>query len=181
MWTQRTESVLMRSRNLRPCALHVICLLHVNPSGCFALNTTISMQQTLLVFWSQIDHTWQTRELCERIKIHRLTIVVSGEPLISFWNSAASLTYVFHCFSLISFAVSTWVQRTNKVHNITHGITEKGDWPFNPLNAELNPTCYLLALLAHHFLYVSRIRVISLTLRLLMSYIYIYIYIYIWH
>ena len=47
----------------------------------------------------------------------------------------------------------------------------------NPLNAELNPICYLLALLgAHHFLHVSRIRVKSLTLRLLMSYIYIYIY-----
>ena len=45
---------------------------------------------------------------------------------------------------------------------------------FNPLNAELNPICYLLALLAHHFLHVSRIRVKSLTLRLLMSYIYIY-------
>ena len=45
----------------------------------------------------------------------------------------------------------------------------------NPLNAELNPICYLLALLgAHHFLHVSRIRVKSLTLRLLMSYICIY-------
>jgi len=43
----------------------------------------------------------------------------------------------------------------------------------NPLNAELNPICHLLALLgAHHFLHVSRIRVKSLTLRLLMSYIY---------
>jgi len=31
---------------------------------------------------------------------------------------------------------------------------------FNPLNAELNPICYLLALLgAHHILHVSRIRV----------------------
>jgi len=30
---------------------------------------------------------------------------------------------------------------------------------FNPLNAELNPICYLLALLPHHFLHVSRIRV----------------------
>ena len=46
----------------------------------------------------------------------------------------------------------------------------------NPLNAELNPICYLLALLAHHFLHVSRIRVKSLTLSLLMSYIYIYIW-----
>ena len=43
---------------------------------------------------------------------------------------------------------------------------------FNPLNPELNLICYLLALLAHHFLHVSRIRVKSLTLRLLMSYTY---------
>jgi len=43
----------------------------------------------------------------------------------------------------------------------------------NPLKPELNPICYLLALLgAHHFLHVSRIRVKLLTLRLLMSYIY---------
>ena len=49
---------------------------------------------------------------------------------------------------------------------------------FNPLKPELNPICYLLALLAHHFLHVSRISVKSLTFRRLMSYIYIYIYIY---
>ena len=42
----------------------------------------------------------------------------------------------------------------------------------NPLNPELYLICYLLALLAHHFLHVSTIRVKSLTLRLLMSYIY---------
>ena len=36
----------------------------------------------------------------------------------------------------------------------------------NPLNPELNPICYLLALLlgAHYFLHVSRIRVKLLTL-----------------
>ena len=45
----------------------------------------------------------------------------------------------------------------------------------NPLNPELNPIYYLLALLgAHHFLHVSRIRVKSLTLTVLMSYIYIW-------
>jgi hypothetical protein len=44
----------------------------------------------------------------------------------------------------------------------------------NPLSPELNPICYLLALFAHDFLHVSRIRVKSLTLRLLMSYIYIH-------
>ena len=43
----------------------------------------------------------------------------------------------------------------------------------NPLSPELNPSCYLLALLgAHHFLHVSRIRVRLLTFKLLMSYIY---------
>ena len=53
--------------------------------------------------------------------------------------------------------------------------TSKSNLEFNPLNTELNPICYLLALLgAHHFLHISRIRVKSLTLRLLMSYIYIY-------
>ena len=42
----------------------------------------------------------------------------------------------------------------------------------NPLNPELNPICYLLALLgAHHFLHFSRISVKLLTFRLLMSYI----------
>ena len=47
----------------------------------------------------------------------------------------------------------------------------------NPLNPELNPICYLLALLvAHHFLHYSRISVKLLTFRVLMSYIYIYMY-----
>jgi len=42
----------------------------------------------------------------------------------------------------------------------------------NPLNPELNPIRYLLALLAHHFLHVSNIMGKSLTLRVLMSYVY---------
>ena len=47
------------------------------------------------------------------------------------------------------------------------------EYIFNPQKPELNPICYLLALLgAYHFLHVSRIRVKSLTLGLQMSYIY---------
>jgi len=47
---------------------------------------------------------------------------------------------------------------------------QAGTRVFNPLKPELNPICYLLALLgAHHFLHVSRIRVKLLTFRLLMS------------
>jgi len=45
-------------------------------------------------------------------------------------------------------------------------LEEKSCVMFNPLKPELNPICYLLALLgAHHFLHVSRIRVKLLTLR----------------
>ena len=45
-----------------------------------------------------------------------------------------------------------------------------GAHDINPLKPELNPICYLLALLgAHHFLHISRIRVKLLTFRLLMS------------
>ena len=68
-------------------------------------------------------------------------------------------------------------QRNFKLHVM---LVASENEEINPLNAELNPVCYLLALLAHHFLHVSRIKVKSLTLRLLMSYIYIYTYIYIW-
>jgi hypothetical protein len=40
----------------------------------------------------------------------------------------------------------------------SYSVSNYGD--INPLNAELNPICHLLALLgAHHILYVSRIRV----------------------
>ena len=64
----------------------------------------------------------------------------------------------------------------------TYQTTSVEDGDINPLSPELNPICYLLALLkAHHFLHVSRIRVRLLILRLLMSYIYIYIYIYMEH
>ena len=46
----------------------------------------------------------------------------------------------------------------------TKGMTQHHKFIYavylNPLNAELNPICHLLALLGvHHFLHVSRIRV----------------------
>jgi len=51
-------------------------------------------------------------------------------------------------------------------------IVDGVDW-INHLNPELNPICYLLALLGvHRFLHVSRIRVKLLTFRRLMSNIY---------
>ena len=53
------------------------------------------------------------------------------------------------------------IAQAAKYYAVAHNICMFSMWNFlNPLNAELNPICYLLALLgAHHFLHVSRIRV----------------------
>ena len=78
------------------------------------------------------------------------------------------------CRDSFTFACQTFsgrLLRTCTYCGQTHSRS-KGATLFNPLKPELNPICYLLALLAHHYLHVSRIRVKSLTLRLLMSYIY---------
>jgi len=68
-------------------------------------------------------------------------------------------------------ACKRWFGKTERKMPLRRQDVE-GKNNINPLNPELNPICYLLALLgAHHFLHVSRVRVKSLTLRLLMSYI----------
>ena len=78
---------------------------------------------------------------------------------MSVWNNSASTGQIFMGFDIWIFFKNLW----------------KSSGFINPLKPELNPICYLLALLGtHHFFHVSRIRVKSLTLRLLMSYIYIY-------
>jgi len=85
------------------------------------------------------------------------------EPWINFGkiNSITKLHLV---------GISTESYYDKRIHNYQKSVNVF--WKINPLNAELNPICYLLALLAHHFLHVSRVRVKSLTLRLLTSYIY---------
>ena len=75
-------------------------------------------------------------------------------------GSSNSPSYL-HIFFLITFLEKAFVRNTLIILCI------------NPLNPELNPICYLLAVLrAHHFLHVSRIRVKLLNFRLLMSYRY---------
>jgi len=68
---------------------------------------------------------------------------------------------------------STFTSRSTN-HNLnTLNCKTQNPCSLNALKPELNPICYLLALLgAHHFLHVSRIRVKLLTFRLLMSYVY---------
>ena len=67
-----------------------------------------------------------------------------------------------------SYTICTWgtLGGTRSRLTVVGGMASGSSWTgVNPLNPELNPICYLLALLAHHFLHVSRIRVKSLTLR----------------
>jgi len=51
-------------------------------------------------------------------------------------------------------------------YNTVRGKQQHTFFKVNPLKPELNPICYLLALLGvHHFLHVSRLRVKLLTFR----------------
>ena len=72
------------------------------------------------------------------------------------------------------YLLNTYIKNYNTVFVLRFGVAiVLALFSINPLNPELNPICYLLALLgAHHFLHVSRIRVKLLTFRLRMSYIY---------
>ena len=80
-------------------------------------------------------------------------------PIIRSYNNCSS--------SLISYRI------ISNIINYSVSNASRLKSYINPLNPELNPICYLLALLeAHHFLHVSRIRVKLLTFRLLMLYIY---------
>ena len=78
--------------------------------------------------------------------------------------------YNLKCGTHLSIILKHWGTTYKKTY-YRSGSNMRRLMVFNPLNPELNPICYLLALLAHHFLHVSRIMVKSLTLRLLMPYI----------
>ena len=87
-------------------------------------------------------------------------------------------THVIHITKISIIYQTIVVYLENKPKSKRHAVDEIVQclvicYYIKPLNPELNPICYFLALLgAHHFLYVSRIRVKLLTFRLLMSYIY---------
>ena len=64
--------------------------------------------------------------------------------------------------ALLNFAANTWTRQIYVTLCFTRFYRQqiKPDSKINPLNAELNPTCHLPALVgAHHILHVSRVRV----------------------
>ena len=110
------------------------------------------------ILWQKCHH------MAHHPSISMGNLSVSNLPLNIFCVASSNNT---NTEKLVTVVTSTVLSHRPHVHP-TMTMSE-----LNPLNPELNPICYLLALLgAHHFLHVSRIRVKSLTLRLLMSYIY---------
>ena len=114
---------------------------------------------------------------CETSGARRLTAFThfAGQPIGFLFKGQATLLHIFHeptprCTALIQKLTVT--QLIKKFHFHNSSSVDATLSQFNPLTPELNRICYLLALLAHHFPHVSRIRVKSLTLRLLMLYIY---------
>jgi hypothetical protein len=73
--------------------------------------------------------------------------------------STAWLCNVEETFDFLPVSLAAEAEATSfEIHSVL--IPLEGNRLFNPLKPELNPICYLLALLgAHHFLHVSRIRV----------------------
>ena len=114
-----------------------------------------------------LDCTWTPSAFLHSIN---LCSYMAERVLQHTWNCLCSL---FACKLDRDFYGTFGTRRTNRGGRVSKSNLFPVSWGFNPLNPELNPICYLLALLgAHHFLHVSRRRVKLLTFRLLMSYIY---------
>ena len=154
----------------------VICLLILRVNICVIVDSQKPMHKFSCVVYvisglcsdshCTEEHSSMHSKTCKHIR------EVSTEQKLCSWGSTTLLV------ALMKFADgSTWVQgghllvRNESLEPRMHlNDTEHLCYYFNPLKPELNPICYLLALLgAHSFLHVSRIRVKLLTLKWLMS------------
>jgi len=98
---------------------------------------------------------------------HLISYSLSSEVLMG------SLKLIsFFCFPFVVLYISRTAGKPNYYCVVVYIFLLLILWALNPLKPEFNPISYLLALIVHHFLHVSRIRVKLLTFRLLMSYIY---------
>ena len=114
-----------------------------------------------------IQETSQNKQNTKNTKIHRTTQKIHRET-----QQLERMRAVPRLCGFYPGICLTTEEKARK--NLSQAITVfMALFLFNTLKPELNPICYLLALLgARHFLHVSRIRVKLLIFRLLMSYIY---------
>jgi len=123
------------------------------------------------------EPTFSARERPQTYTLDRAATATGSIPLIVPKNKQVYSLYIRATTETPTSYSGGWSslskQRTSPTSIAFPPISSAHTFSVNPLNPELNPICYLLALLgAHHFLHVSRIRVKLLTFRLLMSYIY---------
>ena len=147
---------------------------------CFPI-LCITYVELFLAQWniSNLHSKWKQKYQYASYRVF-VTVVQNWNMLINFnkISPTSELTEIKSKVLRLS-SVGTWVDRERLMCKTNRSIIANFCFlfreVFNPLNPELNPICYLLALLgAHRFLHVSRIRVKLLTFRPLMSYIYIY-------
>jgi hypothetical protein len=95
------------------------------------------------------------------------------ETLKSITCSICQYRYHINRMSTLPLTKERWAHEWKNIQDVArnNNFPNKLITNLNSLSLELNLICYLLALLAHHFLHISRIRVKSIILRLLMSYI----------
>ena len=94
------------------------------------------------------------------------TVNWAHDVLLKYISSLPQMLLHLHYLSARDFRLPPLCILGVRSSRMLHRITYQKREDLNPLKPELNPICYLLALLGvHHFLHVSRIRVKSLTLR----------------
>jgi len=151
--------------------------LHAHRHSCASVCCSVkpSSLKRRRIFWSRSFGVLDTAHNTEIMHWTRKCVLIctfaSELPRISCWSKCLNALCNCKLFSCWYYLL-LWVH-TSPFQSLVMSAKANFWHTSNPLNAELNPICYLLALLgAHHFLHVSRIRVKSLTLRQLMSYIY---------
>ena len=134
----------------------------IHPSFFSRIVTEVSYFLKKIIFCAYVHRNCLMNRFCAPNAINFMFIATN----ISGWNFY-NLPVSSGATRSVDEVLSHWASWANVEEKLQKCV---GD--FNPLNPELNLICCLLALLAHHFLHVSRIRVKSLTPRQLMSYIY---------
>jgi len=124
------------------------------------------------------SHLFGTSATCDSKLVPLFTIIRSNKGLWETGSNIGKVCWISTGFrqSLKGNTVTVPSRRITTsfqiltIHSFHSKLTSAVESAINPLKPELNPICYLLALLgAHHSLHVSRIRVKLLTFRLLMS------------
>jgi len=121
--------------------------IEMGPSVCEGRHSTL-----------KFGNTWEQNMICDLSPRHTFKWISGNED--GSWSRQLAIKSL-----IMSFLIIIWTFLLELCNFLLHfDLYFCGrliaTWRFNPLNAELNPICHLLALLgAHRILHVSRIRV----------------------